>query len=302
MDHAPPVAMKPPSCLKCELERKACPKVRRYGRYYRTSDSSWVQRFRCSLCGETVSESTFEINRYQKTRRKNRMVNLLLAGGMSQNRIAKVLHLDRKTVVRTMLLEALNSYYDYRVSNFKRGKAKVVQFDDLETFEHTKCKPLSITLAVEEKTRRILGFEVSRMPAKGKLTQKAKELYGPRKDARKRGRDLLFQRITPLFSPKGLLKSDSNPHYPRSVEKHFPCAKHITYKGRRGSLGGQGELKKGKYDPLFSLNHSCAMLRANINRLFRKTWCTTKRPDRLYAHLIIYANYHNSYLIPQLPR
>lgn len=290
-----------PSCLKCQLERKACPKVRRYGRYYRTSDSSWVQRFRCSLCGETVSTSTFEINRYQKKRRKNKMVRLLLAGGMSQNRIARILHLNRKTVVRTMLIEALNSHYQDRVDNFKRGRAVKIQFDDLETFEHTKCKPLSITLAVEEKTRRILGFEVSAMSAKGKLAQKSREIYGMRKDERRRGRNRLFERISPLVESKATIKSDSNPHYPKSVSKHFPLARHVTYEGRRGSLGGQGELKKVKFDPLYSLNHTCAMLRANINRLFRKTWCTTKRSDRLFAHLAIYAHYHNSCLIPQPP-
>lgn len=288
-----------PSCLKCELERNACPKVRRYGHYYRTSDSSWVQRFRCSLCGETVSTSTFKINRYQKKRRKNQMVGLLLAGGMSQNRIARVLHLNRKTVVRTMQIEALSSYYKDRVNNFSRQKAIKVQFDDLETFEHTKCKPLSITLAVEEKTRRILGVEVSRMPAKGRLAQKSRELYGKRQDGRRLGRSRLFKKICPLVESQALFKSDSNPHYPKSVKKHFPLARHLTYEGKRGSLGGQGELKKVKFDPLFSLNHTCAMLRANINRLFRKTWCTTKRPDRLLAHLMIYAHYHNSCLIPQ---
>lgn len=41
------------------------------------------------------------------------------------------------------------------------------------------------------------------------------------------------------------------------------------------------------------------MLRANVNRLFRKTWCTTKRADRLYAHLILYAHFHNTMLIKQ---
>lgn len=227
------------------------------------------------------------------------MVALLLAGGMSQNRIARVLRLNRKTVVRTMLIESLFAHYYDRVNNFKRGRAFKVQFDDLETFEHTKCKPLSITLAVEEKTRRILGFEVSRMPAKGKLSQKSRELYGKREDKRSLARGRLFKRISPIVADRAVFKSDLNPHYPKSVAKHFPAARHMTYAGKRGSLSGQGELKKVKYDPLFSLNHTCAMLRANINRLFRKTWCTTKRPDRLWAHLAIYAHYHNSCLIPQ---
>ena len=64
-------------------------------------------------------------------------------------------------------------------------------------------------------------------------------------------------------------------------------------KGRASCVAGQGELKKVVFDPLYSLNHSCAMLRAHINRLIRKTWCTTKDPDRLADHIAIYVNYHN---------
>jgi hypothetical protein len=39
------------------------------------------------------------------------------------------------------------------------------------------------------------------------------------------------------------------------------------------------------------------MIRANVNRMFRRTWCTTKRRDRLEAHLVLYADYHNEQLI-----
>lgn len=71
---------------------------------------------------------------------------------------------------------------------------------------------------------------------------------------------------------------------------------HKRVKGRRGCVVGQGELKRGGRDPLFALNHTAAMLRANVNRLFRRTWCTTKRMDRLKAHLMIYIDFHNTVL------
>lgn len=60
---------------------------------------------------------------------------------------------------------------------------------------------------------------------------------------------------------------------------------------------GQGELKRIGKDPIFSLNHTFAMLRANINRLVRRTWCTTKRQDRLRLHIALYAVRHNLDLI-----
>ena len=38
------------------------------------------------------------------------------------------------------------------------------------------------------------------------------------------------------------------------------------------------------------------MFRANVNRLIRKTWCTTKNADRFRSHLILYAHEHNKRL------
>jgi hypothetical protein len=186
-------------------------------------------------------------------------------------------------------------------SNRLKPKAKVIEFDDLESFEHTKYKPLSITLAVESQTRRILGFEVSQMPAKGLLAKRAIRKYGFRKDERTLGRERLFSSISELVERGALIKSDENPHYVADVKRHFPLSLHERHKGQRGSIVGQGELKKIRFDPLFSLNHTCAMYRANVNRLFRRTWCTTKLPKMLSYHLAIYALYHNLTLLPQGP-
>jgi hypothetical protein len=220
-----------------------------------------------------------------------------MSSGVSQRRLARLLRLSRTTIVRKLLFLARLAEAELETMNRESEPAEIVEFDDLETSEHTKFKPLSVTLAVESKTRRILGITVSRMPAKGTLAKLALKKYGRRRDERARGRTELFQQIAPFVSETALIKSDENPHYPYSVKEHFPRATHIRHPGQRGSIVGQGELKKVRFDPLFSLNHTCAMLRANINRLFRRTWCTTKKPERLLAHLMIYAAYHNRFLI-----
>jgi hypothetical protein len=172
-----------------------------------------------------------------------------------------------------------------------------VQFDEMETFEHTKCKPLSIGLIVEAKSRRILGLSVASMPANGPLAKLSYRKYGPRKDLRAQEACGLLARVRPRLHREQLtISTDQKPAYPFWIRPHFPQARHKTYKGRRGCIVGQGELKKVGFDPLFSLNHTAAMIRANVNRLARRTWCTTKRPDRLLAHLYLYAAFHNSVL------
>ncbi len=280
-------------CRKCELEGKNGKNFVRAGRFYRRSDAKSVQRFRCLQCRSSFSRATFDICYRQKKRHKNEQLRRLLVSGVSQRRAAEILVLNRTTIVRKFLFLYGNALFNWRTRNFKRAKSRIIEFDDLETFEVTKCKPLSVTLAVESRTRKILGLAVSRMPAKGLLADKARKRYGPRIDERARGRKRLFKEIAPLIHEDAVIVSDCNPHYPADVKNSFPKAKHVTYLGKRGSSGGQGELRNKKFDPMFSLNHTCAMFRANVNRLFRKTWCTTKRSDRLYAHLLIYAQYHN---------
>ena len=170
--------------------------------------------------------------------------------------------------------------------------------DDLHTIEHSKCKPLSITVAVDRHKRKILGLEVSRMPATGHLAKISRRKYGYRRDERPLGLKSLLGNVQQRVTPSVEITSDEHPLYPRWVKKFFPDGSYHRFKGEKACVSGQGELKKVMFDPLFSINHSFAMFRANINRLIRRTWCTTKDPKRLEDHLYIYANFHNKVLTP----
>lgn len=213
-------------------------------------------------------------------------------------RSARLLKIHRVTVARKLRFLSLDArrMHEKSIAVFQTQKISHIQFDDLETLEHSKCKPLSVSLAVDEKSRKILAFEVSRMPAKGHLATIARRKYGKRRDERQSGLKKLFCSLPPLTGTELLLTSDQNPLYPRFVQRIFPLAKHCRVQGRRGCVAGQGELKKIGFDPLFSLNHTCAMLRANVNRLFRRTWCTTKKLEALVDHLWLYVAYHNTEL------
>jgi hypothetical protein len=192
-----------------------------------------------------------------------------------------LLKLTRVTVARKLAFLAKEAEQRHDLWLETLPKAKEVQFDDLITIEHTKCKPLAISLAVESGTRRILGFEVSSIPASGPLAALSRNKYGPRRNMRPLALQRLFNRVRKALDPAVSFQSDEDPLYPPLVRRNFPGSAHFRHPGGRGCISGQGELKKLIFDPLFSLNHTCAMLRANINRLFRRTWCTTKKPECL---------------------
>jgi len=288
-----------PDCPHCKTS--FCPPnggqgVVRFGQYFRRSDKKYVLRFKCKSCGKYFSLATLDICYWQRKRHLNSLIRVLLASGNTQRRIAKMLRVNRKTVVRKFLFLGQIAVHQLKIQNERASKVSCFEFDDLETYEHTKCKPVSVTLAVEYKTRRILGFAPSQMPARGRIAVKALRKYGPRPDERAKGREALFSEIKNYVQPGAIIKSDQNPHYIKDVKRHFPDSQHIAYKGRKPADAGQGELKVGIFDPLFSLNHTFAKMRADIARLIRETWTTTKKIDRLYLNIAIMAVYHNENL------
>src|SRR6218665_1420281 len=149
-------------CFKCSLtglENFDRSSFVKHGFYYRSSDKKYLTRFRCKICRSTFSKAHLSPYHRQKKRQCNELIADVLASTMSQRRLAKILKINRKTVVRTFRLMSELRACEFHHRNSAHPKAQTIEFDDLETFEHTKCKPVSVTLAVESKTRRLLGIE-----------------------------------------------------------------------------------------------------------------------------------------------
>jgi len=211
--------------------------------------------------------------------------------GVAQREIAIELRIHHDTVAR--ILKVMAREARHRNAHFRKSLSpNTVVFDEMETFEHTKCKPVSIVIAVEEGSRKIIALEAAQMPAKGLLAKVSCRKYGPRRDDRPKAlrKTLKYLNSYPALQ---MLKSDESPRYPKYVKEVLGNIPHRTYKGRRGCITGQGELKRGGFDPIFSLNHTAARIRDLIKRLSRRTWCTTKRIERLQMFLDIFMCHFN---------
>lgn len=268
--------------------------VRKNGHFYRRCESRNIARFICLKCKKSFSHATGTLEYRQKKRRENLLLRNLLASSISLRRSSLILGISRTTVDRKFVYLAKKA----RLSQDEflksiRGTVSEMQFDDLITTEHTKLKPVTVSVAVDKKRRFILGVEVGKIPAFGKLSHLSVKKYGTRRSEHQKTLEKLFKNISETLSKQVRIESDEHNLYPLVVKKYAPHAKHLRYKGGRGCVVGQGELKKLGYDPLFTLNHTCAMLRANINRLVRKTWCTNKKLEKLKMHLDIFVDFYN---------
>ena len=279
-------------CPRCKSEKK----VKKFGFYRRKSDSRRIQRFICISCQTTFSNAIKDPAYNHNKRRINYPLLKILASCVSGRRAALILGVSRTTIARKLIFLG-NLCRDNQAKLLDNiHKVENLQFDELQTIEHSKCKPLSVAIAVDENTRTILGIRVSSMPATGHLAAKSRQKYGRRPDKRLAGLNKLFQNIKTAVIKNAHITSDEHVFYAKIIKRHFPAASYKQFKGEKGAITGQGELKKVKRDPLFAINHTLAMCRANINRLVRRTWCTTKKAERLADHLAIYTWFHNNKL------
>ena len=274
-------------------------RIQKDGRFFRKNDSKYIQRYRCAACGKRFS-SAINSSRYrQKKRTVNHLIEKLYCSKVSIRRIAKILKIDKKTVMRKIafLGEQAKLHNKSYLKKKSLSPVKHLQFDDLITKEKTKMLPLSITAAVDAQTREILAIKVSKIPAFGLLAQKSRKKYGKRKFEHKKNLDKLLEELRPLVQENPIINTDDHKLYPELIQKHFKGAQHERFKGAKGSVTAQGELKKVKRDPLFAINHTFAMMRDNISRLVRRSWCITQKIEMLEHHLQIYMKYHNTELI-----
>lgn len=214
-------------------------------------------------------------------------------------RAARLLKIHQTTVHRKVIYLAKKARQknDAFLAVLSRDQVQHLQFDDLITSVHTKLKPVSVSIAVDAKRRFILGAEVGSIPAFGHLAELSRRKYGRRKNEHEQKLTKLFTSITSAIHTNAKIESDEHQVYAPIVKKIFPLAEYLQHKGEKSCVAGQGELKKVNYDPLFKINQTCAMFRANVNRLIRRTWCTSKRVDMLKNHLDIFICYHNHYYL-----
>lgn len=251
-----------------------------------------VRRFQCKSCQKTFSSRTFSNTYRQFKPHINKEVLRLHCEGLPQRGMARILGVSRRTIERKFLWLAAQLGPFAKTKTWKDFQE--LSFDEMETIEHTKLKPLSIVLCVSENYE-ILKAQVAVMPAKGALARLSRDKYGPRIDQRE---EVLKEALSDLhgqIQPQKII-SDAKPSYWKWVQKFFPGVEHEQHnraeKERHRERLHEKDQKK-KFDPMFVINQRCAKLRADIRRLTRRSWCTTKKPENLQRHLDLYVLVNN---------
>lgn len=247
-----------------------------------------VPRYKCKLCGKFFGSHTGRPTAGQKKPRLNHEIFRLYASGMTQRRLAKTLDCHHKTVARKLVFIAAEARkYHEKVVSEGRLKTSYAQFDEMETFEHTKLKPLSIAFAVRVKTGEIIEAKVAEMNCHGRNAELSQQIYGLRQDTRDAAREDVFKMLAKCQKASLSIVSDAKADYPNIAKKFVPEAKFVQVPSRIAKSGGA--------DKMFTLNYTAAKIRNDLSRMARRTWVTTKAQWALQAHLDLYIAYNNGY-------
>ncbi len=262
--------------------------------YFKTKwNAQPVPRYRCKSCGRNFSSHSLRDTFRQHRPDLNALVLRLYASGMTQRRMALVLEVNLKTIVRKFLFVGYLARREHE-RRITSGEIKTshAQFDEMETFEHTRMKPVSVAFSVRAKTGTILQMQTAQMGYKGPLAAQARAKYGPREDQREKAIKEALATVGRCSTLGFALTTDGDPRYLNHVREVLPLATHNSIKRRFAKNG-----RTNAEDHLFTLNYTAAKIRNDLSRMGRKTWVTTKKIERLQVHLDLYIAFNNKYLI-----
>lgn len=269
----------------CSSGRSSATRIHRRGHYRIARTNQKVRRYFCTSCRHSFSHRTRSLDYGHKKRDLNLKIASLLVKGVTLRDCARELGVSYTTVYRKFLW--LRRWVESKSKSLAFSSGRL-QIDEMETIHHTKCKPLSICIVANDSNQLLLA-RVAEMPAKGPLAEISRKRYGPRSDHRGRVfRESLAQLRELVPNGAFILESDAKPSYQAAVSEVLPEVIYQTHQAKpRKSVEERlhEHSNKRRFDPLFWVNHKCAVLRAQIKRLTRRSWCTTKRVENLQLHL-----------------
>ena len=260
-------------CPKCQSKNK-----KKKG--FMKTKFAKTQVYQCKDCGRKYTKRNDSINYRKRKQYLRRKITKLYCERMSLNGIARVLGVNIKTVVRYF---RENSKLSKQANKKRIVKGELltsyVQFDQLETYEHTKRKPVGIQVSIRHKTGEIISAKAGYIPIRALAVSKTYSEEWNKKAVNS------THTLKMLLETKKVLNRNSAT---------------ITCDQDKGQVGVLKELYK---DPFITLAPSSRehkkidrvfrRMRQDISRLGRRTLSTTKDIKQLQNHLDLYIKYNN---------
>ena len=295
-------AFTPPHCPRdgCPSRQRGSPFLwQRKGRYRRWCDERVVQRFLCRTCLRYFSTQTFRVDyRLHKPTLHFALFDTFISK-VTQRQATRNLGCTRKTVVHRLSLLGTHAraFHGQVLDRAKAqgGLSGDFQFDELETFETSRiwC-PVTMPVLIELHSYFVVDVEVAPLPARGSKRRKTRDVVPgiePGDEKRRSGSRAAVKRclevlVDALGDKQGThISSDHKSTYGALLKEVMPG----TYYHTRHS----STTRRDRFNPLFPINHTLAMLRDGMSRLVRRSWGVSKMREWLECHAWVWIAYRN---------
>ena len=264
-----------PKCFSEEYSKKGWLKNKK--------DNKKLRQYQCKACKARFSTNSLKDTKWQKKPKLNDKIMSLYCEGMTLRGICRHEKIAYRTVIRKWRFMAEKARIRHEVA-LKHGEitTKYIQFDEMQTFEHTKEKPLGIEISIRPKTGQILSAKVCRIPITALTIAKSKAVeYNKKTDKREAFYKMIADTKECLDKGYSVLSCDGNRESIKMAK--IMCPKSLI------------ETHINDYAGMWRLNHTFAKLRHHLSRLKRKSWATTKNRKYLQMHLDLFIAYQNKY-------
>ena len=154
-----------------------------------------------------------------------------------------------------------------------------VQFDQLETYEHSKKKPVGIQISVRPKTNEIISVKAGYIPIRALAVSKQHSKEWNIKARNSKHTLAMILETKKALNKNGATITCDKERSQVSLLKDFCHEDFITL--------APSSAENKKIDRIFR------RIRNDVSRLNRRTICTTKDLTQLQNHLDLYTEYHN---------
>lgn len=272
----------------CSEHVSASPKFFRKRGYFKPQCRSGPQsRYQCKACLRTFSNRTAADDARQRKPQINQLLPLLIGSGVTLRRAAKILKCAYNTIASRQPMLALRARLLHEKALLDPANATSrIEFDEIETFEHSRHKNLTIALAVRGKNGFILSAKAGRIPSCAANPKAGQAGYRWTANQSPQACLAALAEAGRAARPGVVVAFDGKTTYPGHAKAAIPgCAP----QGAKSSSGS------GNWDPIWKVNHACARMRADLACMARRTWSTTKKMARLQDRLDIWISVANGY-------
>lgn len=243
-----------------------------------------AQRYQCKACLKTFTDRTGSLNYRKRKQELRKKISQMYCERMSLRGISRTLGISINTVTKYFRESADRASIKNKKRIAQGGLVtRFMQFDQLETYEHTKRRPVGIQVSIRHKTGEIISAKAGFIPIRALTVSKAySEKWNKRASKSSHVFEMLWESRKALDETGALVSCDRD-------NKQVYLLKQL-YTAPQLTLSPSSAENK-RIDRVFR------RMRQDISRLGRKTLSTTKRLKNLQRHLDLYTDYANFHRI-----